>query len=246
MGYPPDATNIPSPIGTQKHGISACFCSTCELMIRVALIYPNTYHVGMSNLGFQTVYALFNSFEHVACEIAFLSDDNRITILNPAFPRKSRERGESSQGWSLSDADIIAFSVSFENDYPNILTILEKAEVPLLSRDRGNEYPLIIAGGVACFLNPEPIAPFIDCFLLGEAENILPKFFEIFEPDTDRNISLKNIARHVPVLMFPNFIIPFIVKTEHFSRLNCLKMFRQKSAALLSKIFQILPHTAAY
>jgi len=180
-------------------------------MIQVALVYPNTYHVGMSNLGFQTVYALFNSIKHVVCEIAFLSDDNRITILNPA----SHRRLKNLQGfpeYSLSDADIIAFSVSFENDYLNILTILEKADIPLFSRDRGDEYPLIIAGGVACFLNPEPIAPFIDCFLLGEAEVILPRFFEIFEPDADRKICLKNLAKHVPGAYVPEFYHPLYHK----------------------------------
>jgi radical SAM superfamily enzyme YgiQ (UPF0313 family) len=98
----------------------------------------------------------------------------------------------------ITDADIIAFSISFENDYPYLLDILDRAGIPLKSDDRAGRHPLVIAGGVACFLNPEPLAPFIDCFLIGEAEEILPRFFQIFEPRTHRKTVLKNLAHKVP------------------------------------------------
>lgn len=101
--------------------------------IQVALVYPNRYQVGMSNLGFQSVYRLINELEHAVCERSFLPEDSgsvneRITTIESGRP--------------VSDFDIIAFSVSFENDYPNLLTILEKAGIPLHSRDRGNPTPL--------------------------------------------------------------------------------------------------------
>ncbi|MBW1694377.1 MAG: radical SAM protein, partial [Deltaproteobacteria bacterium] len=86
--------------------------------IKVALVYPNVYHIGMSNLGFQTVYDLLNTIEHVVCERAFLPDDNETT---------SQRIFSIESGNPLSDFDIIAFSVSFENDYPNILTIIERS-----------------------------------------------------------------------------------------------------------------------
>ncbi|MEA1945928.1 MAG: radical SAM protein, partial [Thermodesulfobacteriota bacterium] len=135
--------------------------------ITVALVYPNTYHVGMSNLGFQSVYYLLNEIEHVVCERSFLPENKR--------PGAGRIITIES-GSPISAFDVIAFSVSFENDFPNLLTILEKAGLPLQSSDRDPHHPLIIAGGVAFFLNPEPVATFVDCFLIGEAEAILPRF----------------------------------------------------------------------
>ena len=167
--------------------------------IKVALIYPNTYHVGMSNLGFQVVYDLLNKIEHVVCERAFLPENtgptaNRIITVESGNP--------------ISNFDIIAFSVSFENDYPNILTILEKAGIPLQSSDRGNPHPLVIAGGIAFFSNPEPMSSFLDCFLLGEAESILPQFFDTVVPDflsQDKKSYLLTIARNLPGVYVPAF-----------------------------------------
>jgi len=167
--------------------------------VKVALVYPNTYHVGMSNLGFQTVYDLLNKIEHVVCERSFLPDQRaskagHITTVESKRP--------------LGDFDIIAFSVSFENDYPHLLTILEKAKLPLRSKDRGSPHPLIIAGGVAFFSNPEPVAEFIDCFLLGEAETILAQFFNNVSSDllnNDRQSGLETLARKVPGVYVPAF-----------------------------------------
>jgi radical SAM family uncharacterized protein len=163
---------------------------------RIALVYPNRYHVGMSNLGFQSVYRLLNDYEHIVCERAFLPD----TSQPPATPLKTLESGRP-----LSEADVIAFSISFENDYPNILSIIENIGLPLRSDHRGKRDPLLIAGGVACFMNPEPIAAFFDAFLIGEAEAILPRFVEIFEPRNDKGAALKTIARNVPGAYVPAF-----------------------------------------
>ncbi|MDM8553744.1 radical SAM protein [Desulfococcaceae bacterium HSG7] len=141
--------------------------------LRIALVYPNLYRVGMASLGFQTVYALFNEIDSVVCERFFLA---------PQAKPYSRVRLQSSEsGKPLTAFDIIAFSLSFENDYPNLLTILDTARIPLQANDRDSSYPLIIAGGVACFLNPEPLAAFIDCFLLGEAEELIPAFIAACE-----------------------------------------------------------------
>ncbi|NNL76052.1 MAG: radical SAM protein, partial [Desulfobacterales bacterium] len=164
--------------------------------ISVVLVYPHRYHVGMSNLGFQTIYQLLNSFEHVVCERAFLPE-----ATQPQTTRLSTLESDRP----ITDADIIAFSISFENDYPHLLSILEKAGIPLKSEDRSDRQPLVIAGGVACFLNPEPIAAYIDCFLIGEAEGILPRFFETFEPRTDKNAVLRDLARNVPGAYVPAF-----------------------------------------
>ncbi len=167
--------------------------------ISVVLVYPNRYHVGMSNLGFQTVYRLLNSFDHVVCERAFLPENSASETPRPTTVESDRP---------ITDADIIAFSISFENDYPYLLDILDRAGIPLKSGDRTGRHPLVIAGGVACFLNPEPLAPFIDCFLIGEAEEILPRFFQIFEPRTAKKEVLKNLAHKVPGTYIPAFYRP--------------------------------------
>ena len=168
----------------------------CRGCIRIALVYPNEYHVGMSNLGFQTVYYLLNNIENVACERSFLPDKTdlpgaRITTIE--------------SGRQISDFDIISFSISFENDYPNLLTILKKANIPLHSSNRGTPHPLVIAGGVACFLNPEPISSFIDCFLIGEAELMLSQFIDSFDNNISRKSLLKKIANKVPGSYVPAF-----------------------------------------
>ena len=164
--------------------------------ISIALVYPNRYHVGMSSLGYQTLYDLLNGLDHVVCERAFLPDGKGAETVRPVLIESGRP---------IADADIIAFSISFENDYPHLLTILDQAGIPLRSGERSARHPLVIAGGVACFLNPEPIAPFIDCFLLGEAEGILPRFFQVFEPGTDKQELLKNLACQVPGAYVPAF-----------------------------------------
>ncbi|MEE4358093.1 MAG: radical SAM protein [Desulfococcaceae bacterium] len=163
--------------------------------IRVALVYPNTYAVGMANLGFQTVYKLLNDMDHVVCERAFLPGS--------ASPLRSMESVRP-----LSDFHIIAFSVSFESDYPHILTILDAAGIPFASHMRNEDFPLILAGGVACFLNPEPLAVFMDAFLLGEAEELLPPFFRFYHPGEEREKLLYDLARNVPGVYVPAFYRP--------------------------------------
>ena len=166
--------------------------------IRVALVYPNHYTVGMSNLGFQTVYRLLNAMDHVVCERVFLPDSEHdpadVVSLESASP--------------LQAFHCVAFSLSFENDFANMVEILQKAELPLLSAQRGASLPLIVAGGVSCFLNPEPIADFIDCFLLGEAEVLLAPFFDHYDPLRDRKAFLLEAARTLPGVYVPAFYSP--------------------------------------
>jgi radical SAM family uncharacterized protein len=161
--------------------------------VRVALVYPNNYEVGMSNLGFQTVYDILNGLDHVLCERAFLPESN----TDPVKTIESSRR--------LADFDIIAFSVSFENDFSNILSILERAALPLKANERGTPHPLIIAGGVACFINPEPVSRYIDCFIMGEAEGIIESFFDYYEPGIEKRKILQKITKHVPGIYVPAF-----------------------------------------
>ena len=144
--------------------------------IRIALAYPNYYRIGMSNLGFQVVYHLLNGKENVVAERVFLPEGIEMSLFAEAG--KGILSLESLS--PLGKFDIIAFSLSFENDYINILRILELGRIPLFSEERDEHYPLVMAGGIMTFLNPEPLAPFFDFFLLGEAEAVLNEFIDEF------------------------------------------------------------------
>jgi radical SAM superfamily enzyme YgiQ (UPF0313 family) len=136
--------------------------------LSVCLVYPNTYAVGMANLGFQAVYRLLAADARVTADRAFLPDGAR-----DGWPRMLRSfEGERA----LADFDVLAFSISFETDYVHVLDCLALAGLPLRGRDRSAGAPLVVAGGPATFLNPEPLADFVDLFLIGEAEQMLPEF----------------------------------------------------------------------
>ncbi|MCX5717573.1 MAG: radical SAM protein [Nitrospirae bacterium] len=150
--------------------------------INVCLIYPNTYHVGMSNLGFQGIYTLLNDRSDTLCERAFLPDkddiDEYVRTDTKPFALESKR--------PLNKFDILAFSVSFENDYTNILKILELANIPLRASDRNQTHPLIILGGVCAFFNPEPLADFFDVCFIGEAEEMLNEFIDTYKKSETR------------------------------------------------------------
>lgn len=141
--------------------------------INICLVYPNTYGLGMSNLGFQGVYRLLNEKPDVVCERAFLPDEGDME----EYERSGTQLFALESGRPLGKFDIVAFSISFENDYPNVLKILELARIP--AKGRGNKDPLVVAGGVCAFANPEPLADFIDLFFVGEAEALVDGFLGV-------------------------------------------------------------------
>lgn len=151
-----------------------CVTAPWRERVRIALAYPNRYRAGMSNLGFQALYALFNATPSFLCERVFLPDPG----VEETFPPGSTPLTSLESGRPMGDFDLVAFSVSFENDYPNILAMLEMGRIPLAAADRGERDPLVIGGGISVILNPEPLAPFFDLFLLGEAEEMVPEFLE--------------------------------------------------------------------
>jgi radical SAM superfamily enzyme YgiQ (UPF0313 family) len=202
--------------------------------ISIALVYPNRYHVGMSNLGFQSVYRLLNEYDHVVCERAFLPETSRPQTT----PLRTVESGKL-----LSDADVIAFSLSFENDYPHILSILENIGLPLRADTRSDRDPLLLAGGVASFLNPEPIAAFFDCFLIGEAEVMLPRFLEAFEPGNKKRAILKSIARSVPGAYVPAF---YSVDYKRDGTISSFEALEDVPQSIQRTYVKDLGHTATF
>jgi radical SAM superfamily enzyme YgiQ (UPF0313 family) len=168
----------------------------------VALVYPQVYAVAMGNLGFQAVYHLLNAHPGFVCERAFLPspgewEEYRRT-RTPILSLESQR--------PLTDFAAVAFSISFEADYPYVLELLAGAGIPLRAAERGPGDPLVLAGGVATFLNPEPLAPFVDAFFLGEGEAGGIPFFEFLAagtPAPDRAGLLRDLARTVPGAYVP-------------------------------------------
>ena len=134
----------------------------------IALAYPNTYQVGMSNLGLQTVYRLFNQRADVVCERVFYKPGSR-----PLISLESQR--------DVKDFAVLAFSISFEMDYFNVVEMLRQADIPPLAEERDEDYPLLLAGGPAVTANPQPLATIFDAFAIGEAEVIVPPLVETLQ-----------------------------------------------------------------
>lgn len=131
----------------------------------VALVYPNTYHVGMSSLALQTLYRMLNARRDVVCERVF-HGHRRVQHGSIPLSLETQRR--------LPEFAILATTFSFELDYLNFVTLLRGAGIPLLSTERDEGDPLLLAGGPAVSANPEPLAELCDAFVIGEAEEILP------------------------------------------------------------------------
>jgi len=138
--------------------------------VPIALIYPNSYYVGMSNLGVHAIYRLLNSYSEVVCERAFWGKESGIQQL-PSLCLESQR--------PLSDFAVLAFSVTYEIDYFNVVQILKASGIPLYAADRDERHPVVIAGGPCITANPMPLSPFFDCLCIGEAEPILPAMLSV-------------------------------------------------------------------
>ena len=155
--------------------------------LRVALCYPNTHAIGMANLGLHTMYELFNSIPDVSCERVFLPDEADLKEYE-----KSRTPLLSLETQTpVRDFDVVAFSISFETDYLNMARMLQLSGIPVWSKDRNHFHPLIVMGGAASFLNPEPIADFTDIIAVGEGEILAFQLIDaIVENETKDDILL--------------------------------------------------------
>jgi radical SAM superfamily enzyme YgiQ (UPF0313 family) len=160
----------------------------------VALIYPNSYYLGMSNLGLHAIYGLLNSYNNVVCERVFLEPGDK----NPPVSLESQR--------PLADFAVLAFSLSYELDYFNVVSILKASGLPLYAADRDERHPLVIAGGPTVTANPAPVSPFFDAISIGEAEPLLPAMLPVLQEGIGerRNELLKGLAAlpgiYVPAL----------------------------------------------
>ena len=168
--------------------------------LSVALVYPNRYSHAMSNLGFLTVHHLLNQRDDTLCERFFLPDPEDISEhQKTGYPLFSLESGRP-----LAEFDLIAVSLSFENDALHLPLIFDLGRIPLWAAERGEDDPLLLCGGVCAFLNPEPFAGIFDLFAVGEAEVLLAPLLAALHDKTDhsRRQRLQRLAT-VPGLYVP-------------------------------------------
>ena len=172
--------------------------------IPVALVFPNTYYIGMSSLGFQTIYRLFNEAPDIVCERAFLPDsDGQFEMPRD---RPALEPATLESGRPLRDFAVVAFSISYELDYFHMVQILRAAGIPLLARDRTDADPIVIAGGACIIDNPEPIADFLDIAFVGEGEVQVPDFVDVLRAEYEHGHSaVLQAAGRIPGLYVPAF-----------------------------------------
>ena len=173
--------------------------------LRVALAFPNSYYVGMSSLGFQATYRLLNDIDSVVCERVFLPPRTEIAA---ALDRPG-SLATIESGSKVRDFDVLAFSVSFEQDYPNIVSLLRLAGLPVYASERGAQYPLVVLGGAVTFLNPEPLAPFADVVAVGEGEALVPALVAKLGRKDSRDDVLRALASE------RGFYVPSLVDVRY-------------------------------
>ena len=176
---------------------------------KVAIVYPNTYFVGMSNLGLHIIYEEINLHPSSVCERIFLPEKKELDVYDKTkTPLMSVETQRP-----MHQFDVVAFDVTFEMDYFHIPLMLHYGRVPIMSEDRTDFDPIVIAGGPCATFNPEPFADFIDAFIIGEGEGIVTAVLERIrkgrENGESREETISALAQidgvYVPVLYTPQY-----------------------------------------
>lgn len=176
-------------LGTEWNSIHKNWETTS---IHMAFAFPDVYEVGMSHLGTRILYHLVNSIPEFVCERVFA----------PWIDMEEKMRGQGIPLFALEslhpikEFDVLGFTLQYEMSFTNILNMLDLAGIPLRSAERGPEDPWVIAGG-PCAYNPEPLAPFIDYFLLGESEEQLPKVLRLIAEHKEKSLPREDLLAAV-------------------------------------------------
>ncbi len=174
-----------------------------------ALAFPNTYHVGMSNLGFHIIYREINASGLAACERVFLPGKKELAEhLRTNTPLMTIETQRP-----LYEFPLIGFAVSFEMDYFNLLAMLELGKIPLLAADRGEADPIVIAGGPCATFNPEPLAAFIDAFVIGEGEQVVTEILAAWQRGREEGLSRRDTL--LAFAAIPGVYVPCFYRDEY-------------------------------
>ncbi len=172
-----------------------------KIDIRFAFCFPDVYEIGMSHLGIQILYGMFNSYEDVWCERVYSPWTDMDELLRskniPLFALESQD--------PVKDFDFLGFTIQYEMCYTNILQILDLSGIPLLTKDRTWEHPIVIGGG-PCTYNPEPIADFFDIFYIGEGETRYRELFDLYKKAKAEGISREDFLHECAKI--PGIYVP--------------------------------------
>ena len=179
--------------------VNSVIKNPAEADVRFAFAFPDTYEIGMSYMGLQILYNILNMQDYVYCERVFA----------PAMDMEKLMREENVPLFSIEtktpikEFDILGFTLQYEMSYTNILNMLNLAGIPMMSADRDDSYPLLVAGG-PCAFNPEPLADFFDLFLIGDGEEILPAITDLYRKCDSKKEFLKKACQMTGVYV-PSF-----------------------------------------
>ena len=179
-----------------------------EADLRFALCFPDVYEIGMSHLGSRILYHVLNGMEGVRCERCFAP----WTDMEQALKEAGEELFTLETRAPLKSFDIVGFSLLYEMCYSNILTMLELGHIPFLSRDRGLEYPLLVAGG-PCAVNPEPIAPFFDAVVIGDGEETEPELVNAYQASRAAGETKRQLLERLAAI--PGVYVPSFYEAEY-------------------------------
>lgn len=179
-----------------------------NVSVRVAMCFPDVYEIGMSHLGIQILYDMFNQFEDVWCERVYSPWVDLDKIMReeniPLFALESQE--------PVKDMDFLAITLQYEMCYTNILQILDLSHIPLHAKDRSWEHPIVIGGG-PCAYNPEPIAEFFDIFYIGEGETRYRKLLDLYKECKKNGASRTGFLEKAAKL--PGMYVPMFYQVEY-------------------------------
>ena len=176
-----------------------------KIKARWAFCFPDSYEIGMSNLGIRILYGALNKEDEIWCERAYMPWLDMLEKMQkydlPLTAHESKDK--------LTDFDIVGFTLQYEMSYTNVLAMLKLAKMPIFAKDRGEDFPIVIGGG-PCAYNPEPVADFFDCFSIGEGEEMLVEFTKLYiQMKESGNYSkeefLREAARTIDGIYVPSF-----------------------------------------
>ena len=199
-----------------------------EVDIRFAMCFPDVYEIGMSHLGIQILYDMFNQMNGVYCERVYSPwhDLDKIMRENhiPLFTLETQE--------PVKNMDFLGITIQYEMCYTNILQILDLSNIPLYSKERTEEDPIVIGGG-PCVYNPEPIADFFDIFYIGEGETVYGDLMEAYRKNRKKNgsrLQFLELAAEIPGLYVPAFL------DVEYNEDGTVKAFHSKNIHATEKI----------
>lgn len=195
-----------------------------DIEIRFAMCFPDVYEIGMSHIGIQILYDMFNKYDDVWCERVYSPWTDLDLIMRerniPLFALESQD--------PIKDFDFLGITIQYEMCYTNILQILDLAQIPLLAADRGDDMPIVIGGG-PCAYNPEPICDFFDVFYIGEGEAVYRDFLDIYKECKANGESRREFL--IKIAALGCFYVPSLYDVEYNDD-NTIKSFKPNTAGV--------------